>query len=164
MWDAFLNRPCQSCEGLSTPKNHNKQKLDINSVEYQSYIRRDVLQKYSMPNREGKKPSKLRPVYLRVATPKGEGKCPCAPTKSDKCLGYCEPVKQSLKPKPPPQKVAEPEEGAKEPKPCRRHPVLILRRKRVVKLPPEQLEKPGKLGQFSLYWVSATTSISEHFT
>ncbi|XP_048525406.1 calpain-A isoform X3 [Dendroctonus ponderosae] len=58
MWDALLNRSCQSCEGFGTPKtSFAKRKLDINSIEYQSYIRRDVLgflDKYPKPSRMSK--------------------------------------------------------------------------------------------------------------
>lgn len=58
MWDALLSRSCQSCEGFGTPKtSFAKRKLDINSIEYQSYIRRDVLgflDKYPKPSRMSK--------------------------------------------------------------------------------------------------------------
>lgn len=194
MWDAFLSRACQSCEGFGTPKTtYNKRKLDINSIEYQSYIRRDVLgylDKYAMPSKrdqvKGKKPptGKLRPVYLRVEpAPKLEGKpkevCGCskpAGTKSEatvdsdrgftlsgnvslKCpVGYCELVRkrQSAKVKKGPTVTTpEPEEVSKEPKPCKRHPVLILRKKRVVSVAAEEpAQMPDKLGRFSLCWVS----------
>jgi len=77
---------------------------------------------------------------------------------SVKCpVGYCELVRkrQSAKVKKGPTvKTPEPEEVSKEPKACKRHPVLILRKRRVVNAAQEPAQMPEKLGRFSLCWVS----------
>ncbi|XP_050311774.1 calpain-A-like isoform X2 [Anthonomus grandis grandis] len=96
MWDA----PQSSCHALGYSKRcFAKRKLDLNSIEYQSYIHRDVLgylDKCSMPSKaprpkkdapkqppppppEKKKPppkseTKYQPVYMRFEKPQEEGK------------------------------------------------------------------------------------------
>lgn len=94
MWDAFLKRSCESCMDIGTPKNSFvRRRLDINSVEYQSYIHKDVLgylDKYAMPSKPSKKmrsnvnknlhetdtnkkqDPKYKPVYFRVEKPRDE--------------------------------------------------------------------------------------------
>lgn len=52
MWDAFLDRTCQSCLGLRDSSSFCKRKTDLFSVEYLTYLHRDILSclEFSMKN------------------------------------------------------------------------------------------------------------------
>lgn len=62
MWDAFLERTCHSCSGLTSPP-FCKRKTDLSSYEYSRYLPRDVISCFEYPMN----PTKKNP---RKGTPK----------------------------------------------------------------------------------------------
>ncbi|KAF7281669.1 hypothetical protein GWI33_004445 [Rhynchophorus ferrugineus] len=84
MWDAFLNRTSESCTGVGVRQQHfGRRKLDIASVEYQSYIHKNVLSyldHYAMQSKNGKPrkgcPSNKNKTPLVVTTKNDKNFCP----------------------------------------------------------------------------------------